>query len=75
MICYNNFEGAEITIYTKDGNQFSFDLSQMQAIMAFKILGFKFGKGDNYSCYSDQALAQFFDMTSNPLRLKEKDQE
>ena len=43
--------------------------------MAFKILGFKFGKGDNYSCYSDQALAQFFDMTSNPLRLKEKDQE
>jgi hypothetical protein len=72
---FDSFEGAEITIYTQGGNQFNFDLSQMQAFMVLKILGFKFGKGDNYSCYSDQALEKFFDMTTNPLRLKEKDQE
>lgn len=67
----DSFEGAEITIYTRTGEQLNFELSQMQAFTAMKILGINFTGSNSYSCYSDEALQRFFEFKGNPLNLKE----
>ena len=67
----NNFEGAEITIYTVDGEQFTIDLSAIQTIAAMKILGIKFSSNNSYSCYSDKTVKELFEFNGNPLRAKE----
>lgn len=69
----NNFEGAEITVYTQSSNQFTFELSRTQIFIIFKILGFEFGAGSNYSCYSDETLSEFLTFKGNPLTLKKID--
>lgn len=69
----DSFEGAEMTIYTQSGGQFSLELSQMQAFAVMKLLGIRFNSGSSYSCYSDEALKDFFDFKGNPLRLEPKE--
>lgn len=70
----SNFEGAEITIYTKEGEQFSIALSSIQTIAAMKILGVIFND-DSYSCYSDQTIKELFKYKGNPLRLQAVEEE
>lgn len=74
MMNENNFEGAEITVYTKGGDTITLDLSKTQLFIVFKILGIDFKPGGLYTCHSDQGLEEFLNMKTNPLRLIKKDQ-
>lgn len=68
-------ESVDLSIWFDDGNQTEIELSPMQTLMVLKILGIQ-PAGETYiKCYSDQTLQKFLDMPTNPLRLKEKDQE
>lgn len=67
----NNFEGAEVTIYTTDGYQFTMDLSAIQTMAVMKLLGVKFQNNNSYSCYSDKTVKELFEFKGNPLRVKE----
>lgn len=65
----SNFDGAEITVYTTDGNTINLDLSKMQLFVAFKILGIDFKPGGVYSCHSDETLQKLLEYKGNPLNL------
>ena len=69
----DRFEGAEMTVYTQSGGQFSLELSQMQVFVVMKLLGISFNRSGSYSCYSDEALKGFFNFKGNPLRLEPKE--
>lgn len=63
-------EGAEITIYSTDGNCISFDLSPSQLAIVIKILGIQLEEEQEIRCFSDSALKQIVEMKSNPLHLQ-----
>lgn len=66
------FEGAEINLYSRDGQSISLPLDELQTAVVVKILGLKLLEGDTYCCYGKNTLASFFKMAGNPLKLKEK---
>lgn len=74
MIKANNFEGGELTIYIKSGDQISIDLSPMQILTCFRILGFEIIHGNSYTCYSDNTLKELFAFKGNPLKLTKKEE-
>lgn len=50
------FEGAELTVYSTDGEMVNLDISRMQLQAVFKVLGFRFQGNGQYICYSDEGL-------------------
>lgn len=66
------WEGAELCYYL-NGESNCFSLSDIQFAVISKILGLKIDDENNtITCFSDETLAKFMDMNSNPLKLKFK---
>ncbi len=66
-------EGIELNIYLDNGNNIDIELTQMQTKAIFKLLGFNFTnmEHNSYTAFSDDTIAQLFEMKGNPLKLKE----
>ena len=64
-------EGAELNVYTTDGQTLTVDLSMTQLSIVCKILGLKFPDSQTINYFSDETLKKFAKMKGNPLMLKE----
>ena len=60
-------EGAELTVYAKNGNQFNMDLSPTQLIAVCKILGLEIKNGE-VSYLSDNSLKIIMEKTIDKLK-------
>lgn len=59
-------EGAEITLYLKDGDNLSLDLSPLQLAAIIKLLGLRYDKiNDTWGMFSDESLQKLMDKTIN----------
>lgn len=57
----NNFDGAEVTIYLKDGTQLAFDLSEIQLAVISKVLNLKYNSNNQTISYmSDENLKKAY---------------
>lgn len=57
-------EGAELNIYTTDGQSISLDLSPVQLMAVCGMLGLKHhGEDNSVTCLSDKSLAEFYKTT------------
>lgn len=52
----DNLEGSELTIWLKDGQSFSMDLTSCQLGVALSVLGFRMRSKDTYAVFSDKTL-------------------
>jgi hypothetical protein len=57
------FEGAELNIYTTDGQNLSIDLSPFQLMAVCGMLGLKYQGEGSVTCLSDKSLAEFYSKT------------
>lgn len=51
-----NMEGSELTIWLKDGQNFSMDLTANQLGIVLSVLGFRMQDKDTYVVFSDETL-------------------
>ncbi|WP_160679719.1 hypothetical protein [Clostridium sp. C8-1-8] len=68
----NRLEGAELTIYKTDGESFAFDLSPTQLLAICKILGINFDEKGNMTCFSDEGLKKFMEVTVDRMKLSQE---
>ena len=62
-------DGADLTLYDENGNNFTIGLSNNQLAICLKILGIEMSMdGRSYTMFSDDTLRTFAKMKSNPLR-------
>lgn len=66
----NFIEGAELNIYSTNGQDLSIDLSVKQLSVLIKILGLDLTDENTLSCFSDDTLNDLIKMQGNPLKLK-----
>ncbi len=67
-------DNAELTIYLKNGEDISFELSPMQLVAIVKLLGIEYNtESSNVNMFSDDTLKTLVAMKGNPLRLQEKE--
>lgn len=64
-------EGAELNIYTIDGQSFTVDLSSTQLEVIGKILGFSFNASGTLNMHSDEGLKALMEYEGNPFKLKQ----
>lgn len=60
-------EGAELTIYTTNGENLSIDLSPTQLKAIVGILGISFN-GNMLNCFSDESVNKLYEMTIGKLK-------
>jgi len=60
--------GAELTIYSIQGDEVSMSLSGVQLQAVCKMLGLKYDGAANFICYSDDGLKTIMDRTINRLK-------
>ncbi len=60
--------GANLCVYSNDGNEAEFPLSSLQLETICKILGIKHDGGETFSCFSDESLKTFMDRTVNRFK-------
>ncbi len=64
-------DSAELTLYSKDGEQISIDLSPIQLSGIVKLLGINYdNKTDSYTMLSDESLLKFMEKTINKWEMK-----
>lgn len=64
-------EGADLTIYDENGDNFTIGLSNTQLTICLKILGIQLSKdGQGYVMFSDSSLKKLTTMEGNPLHFK-----
>lgn len=57
-------EGAELNIYTTNGESISMDLSPVQLMAVCGMLGIKYHVDDNsITCFADESLLNFYKKT------------
>lgn len=67
-------DNAELTIYLKNGEDISFELSPMQLVAIVKLLGIEYNtESSSVNMFSDDTLKTLVAMKGNPLRLQEKE--
>ena len=66
----NQFEGAELTIYTVDGDDFSLPLDALELAVMLKAIGF-YKQGPNVTNFGKQTLMRILAGEINPFRLKD----
>lgn len=64
------FDGAELTIYTSDGNNVSVSLEKLQTEVMLKSIGFSLGKDEFYT-FGNDTLEKILNGKINPFVLKE----
>ena len=69
-MCYDNFEGAEINIYTKDGQSFSICVEKLELVVMLKSIGFELASGTSFNQFDNEALLKILNGEINPFRLK-----
>ena len=63
------FEGAELTIYTEEGEELNIPLNYVQICIIIKALGITNISSTNYSCFGDKALNEILEGKTNPFTL------
>lgn len=59
-------EGAELTVYLKNGENISLDLTPTQLAGVIKLLGISYDKkNQSFTMFSDEGLKNFMDKTIN----------
>ena len=66
----NNLDGAELTVYLKDGNSFNFCLDSIELIVVLKAIGFEIQSGNQYNTFAPSTLESILKGEINPFRLK-----
>jgi len=65
-------DGAELTLYNKNGENISIDLSPTQLKGIIKLLGIQYNsQTSTYTAFSDEGLQKFMDKTINSWKIKE----
>lgn len=66
----NNLDGAELTVYLKDGNSFNICLDSMELVVALKAIGFEIQGGNQYNTFAPNTLESILKGKINPFTLQ-----
>lgn len=66
----NNLDGAELTVYLKDGNSFNICLDSMELVVALKAIGFEIQSGNQYNTFAPSTLEKILNGKINPFTLQ-----
>ena len=72
MYTHNNFEGAELTLYTEGEQTICLSLDALEVAVMLKAIGFKMTTPNTYSHFGSAALTQILKGEINPFDLQER---
>lgn len=69
------FEGAEIIIYTTEGQNISISFSQLETSVMLKAIGFILNNDGSCNIFNSKTLKSILNGEVNPFKLKSLDDE
>lgn len=66
----NNLDGAELTVYLKDGNSFNICLDSIELIVVLKAIGFEIQSENQYNTFAPSTLEKILNGKINPFTLQ-----
>lgn len=70
MLMINNLDGAELTVYLKDGNSFNICLDSIELIVVLKAIGFEIQSENQYNTFAPSTLEKILNGKINPFTLQ-----
>lgn len=67
---YDKFDGAEINIYTRDGESFSIGVGKLELAVMLKAIGFELSSGSYFNQFGEDTLKKILAGDINPFVLK-----